>query len=142
MKKTAFGLLIITLLFTRNVNAQVPDTLSYLQQIVNNKTFFIGKPFSVLKDSLKINIRFFTLGYAHSYDKNKELATCLGFVFPETAEDFYLVYPMLYIAWQTPLNAVQSDELYRQNNGGGWSPQVYAFYANAIVADIEILEPE
>lgn len=123
-----------------NIKAQVPDTLAYMQQVVNNKAQFVGKPFSVLMDSLKIYLKFFTPGRTEPFNKNKEVSTFFSFVFPETAEDMYLAYPMLYINWQTSLNAVQIDELYRQNDGGGWSPQVSAFFANAIVSDIRIFE--
>ena len=55
MKKIIFIFLITISVFAGDTKAQaVPDTLAYLQTIINNKAAYIGQPFSVLKDSLQI----------------------------------------------------------------------------------------
>ena len=78
----------------------VPDTLSYLQSIVANKAQFTGQPFSVLLDSLKIQIKFFSPFGAIPHDKNKETSTSFAFYFPQTEDEMYLTYPKLRISWQ------------------------------------------
>jgi hypothetical protein len=139
--------IIVTLFFLfasfSKVNAQsvgVPDTLAYLQSIVANKAFFIGKPFSVLRDSLKIQIKHFS-PHAHiPYDKNKETATSFAFYFPFSTADHYLSYPRLRVSWLPYLNATQSDIIWESNNGGSWNTNSNAFYNNAIIHDIDILQ--
>lgn len=140
MKKIFIILLVAVT--SRNLNAQtgVPDTLAYLQSIVANKTQFIGQPFSVLRDSLKIQIKFFSIGRGIWYNTSKETSTDFAFYFPQTADEIYLTYPFLKIYWQTPLNANQSDTLWNNNNGGGWSAAVASFYASGIIADIKVRE--
>jgi len=61
MRQT-IGILIIAVISLSKANAQtnIPDTLAYMKTIVANKNQFIGKPFSVLLDSLKIQIKFFS----------------------------------------------------------------------------------
>jgi hypothetical protein len=125
------------------MNAQtygVPDTLAYLRSIVANKAQFIGQPFSKLQDSLKIQIKYFhpTRGVVH--DISKETFTDFSFYFPLSAEEIYLTYPAIRIYWQPYLNATQSDVLWENNNGGGWSTAVANFYVNGIIADIKIVE--
>jgi len=136
--------LFIGIAFSKQVNAQinsgVPDTLAYLQTIVVNKPQYTGKPFSVLMDSLKIQIKFFSPFSGLSAHINKETSTSFSFYFPQTADDFYLTYPKLEIIWQTPLNRTQSNVLWESNNGGGWSAAVAVLYATAIVADIKVRE--
>jgi len=145
--KPLYLLLIIAALcitFSKQVNAQtnsgVPDTLAYLQTIVANKAHYVGKPFSVLMDSLKIQIKFFTPFASLPYNKKKETSTSFSFYLSQTSDDFYLTYPKLEIYWQTPLNAQQSDVLWESNNGGGWSAAVAALYSTAIIADIKVRE--
>lgn len=144
MKKSFIILLILIITVSvKNANAQttgVPDTLVYLQTIVNNKAQFVGKPFSVLMDSLKIQIKHFWPNRSIVYDITKEPSTQFSFYFPQSADEVYLTYPCLEIYWQTPLNGNQSDVLWESNNGGGWSSAVAAFYANGIIADIKVRE--
>ncbi len=121
-------------------NTQVTDTLQYLQLIVSNKTQYVGQPFSKLLDSLQIQIKHFSPFSANSYDISKETSTSFSFYYPNTIDDFYLTYPKLEIVWQLPLNAIQSDALWENNNGGGWSPVVKNFYAVGIIADIKVRE--
>ncbi|RZL42659.1 MAG: hypothetical protein EOP00_23260 [Pedobacter sp.] len=121
-------------------NQGVPDTLLYLQNIVTNKSEYIGRPFSTLLDSLKIEIRHFSRNMDIVHDVTKESSTSFGFYFPLTSEEIYLSYPRLRILWQIPVNANQSKILYNGNNGGGWTSTVSSFYASAIIANIEVRE--
>lgn len=118
----------------------VPDTLAYLQSIVVNKAQFIGQPFSVLRDSLEIQIKYFHPRRGIVHNVSKETSTRFGFYFPVVANDMYLTYPSLEIYWQPHLNATQSDILWESNNGGAWSTAVANFYANGIITDIKVVE--
>jgi hypothetical protein len=143
MKKILIALFCIIAIDQKDGNAQIPlvnDTLDYLETIVNRKAEFIGRPFSVLKDSLQFQIRYFHPREGIVYDITKETSTKIAFYFPQVADDMYLTYPSLEIYWQTALNATQSNELYRQTDGGGWSSTVAAFYSNAIIKDIKLRE--
>lgn len=91
-------------------------------------------------DSLKIQIKHFWPNRSIVYDITKEPSTQFSFYFPQSADEAYLTYPCLEIYWQTPLNASQSDVLWKSNNGGGWSSAVAVFYASAIISDIKIRE--
>lgn len=131
------------LIYAKDAKSQtngVPDTLTYLQTIIANKSQYIGQPFSVLMDSLKIQIKFFSPVANIHYDKSKETATRFSFFYPQTANDMYLTYPVLRISWQPYLNAAQSSILYTQFDGGGWATPVVNFYANGIIKDIQIRE--
>ena len=95
MKKIIILLFIALFAITKS-NAQttaVTDTLAYLKSIEANKALYIGQPFSVLMDSLKINIKFFSPFASIPYDKNKETSTSFSFYFPQNAEEIYLTYP-------------------------------------------------
>jgi hypothetical protein len=130
------------ILATQTTKAQtgVPDTLAYLQYIVANKSKFIGKPFSVLSDSLKIKIKFFFPFASIPHNKYKETSTSFAFYFPPTAEEIYLTYPHLDIIWRSPLNANQSRDLRSQFRAVGWNHQINSHYAANIIADIKVLE--
>lgn len=142
MKKIFLILVFLTVVFIKNTSAQPPitDTLAYLQTIVANKSFFIGKPFSVLEDSLKLPVKFFSPFASIHHAKNKETSTSFAFYFPLTAEDLWLTYPKLEISWYPYLNAAQSDLLYTQYRSVGWSPALSSFYATGVIADISIRE--
>ncbi len=140
MKKIILIILIITV--AKNVSAQlngVPDTLAYLQTIVANKAQYIGQPFSTLIDNLQIQIKHFIPFASISYDKTKETSTSFSF-YVKVQGDYYSLYPLLEIYWQQPLNATQSDVIWTNNNGGGWSSAGASFYANGIIRDIQIQE--
>ena len=140
MKKIIL-LLILSGAIVKNAGAQttpITDTLTYLQHIVNTKANYIGQPFSVLLNSLQLQIKFFSPFAGSPYAKSKETSTSFAFNFPQTPEDMYLTYPGLEIYWLPNLNADQSNLLYTQFNGGGWSPTVAAFYSTAIISDIKI----
>jgi len=141
MRQT-IGILIIAVISLSKANAQtnIPDTLAYMKTIVANKAQFIGKPFSVLYDSLKIQIKFFS-PFAHiTYNIYKETATRFGFYFPLSVDDMYLTYPLLRISWQPYLDIQQARTMYNTNNGGGWSSDVLSHYATGIIADIKVIE--
>lgn len=136
-------LIALVILSTSQLKAQnqgVPDTLIYLQTIVANKSKFIGKLFSVLRDSLKLEIRYFDPKSNIVYDISKETSTRFGFYFDINADELYLTYPSLEIFWQTPLNATQSNVIWNNNNGGGWSTSAIQFYSPGIIRDIKVSE--
>ncbi len=140
-KMLVIGIITISLVKNAKAQAGVPDTLAYLQSIVVNKAQFVGQSFSVLLDSLKIQVKYFHPICSIHYDKNKETSTHFSFYFPQDGlDDFYLTYPCLAIYWQTPLNNIQSDALWENNNGGEWTTSVVNFYANGIIKDIRIRE--
>jgi len=139
--------IIIALLFTAflskasNANVTVvPDTLTYLQSIISNKAYYIGKPFSTLLNDLQIQIKFFSPLASLHYDTTKETSTTFSFYFPQTVNDFYLTFPKLRIFWDPYLNANTSNYLYSKYNGGGWSQEVIDFYKTAVIKDMDILE--
>jgi len=143
MKKIILIIIIFFTAIIKNANAQssgVPDTLAYLQSIVANKSKYIGKPFSVLMNSLQIQIKFFSPVASISYNKNLETSTLFSFIFPRNSEEIYLTYPSLEIYWKPYLNAVQSELLYSQSRSVGWYPAVEGFYGNALISDIKVLE--
>jgi len=132
----------ITLIGFKGLKAQttgVSDTLGYLKSIVANKAFYINKPFSILQDSLRINIKYFNQKTGIGYNLSKETSTSYGFFFPQSNEDFYLTYPRIEVFWKMPLDAVVSWSLYK-TYAGGWSSAVANFYSTGIIADIKIRE--
>lgn len=140
MKKILIIFILACLVVSRKANAQVPDTLAYLQSIVANKSQFIGHPFSVLMDSLKIQIKFFAPFSGMHYDTTKETSTSFSFYLPQGVSDLYLSYPRLDIIWYPYLNAVESGSLHSQYRTVGWAPAIASFYSSGIIKDIVILE--
>lgn len=88
---------------------------------------------------LQIQIKFFSPFAAIHHDKNKETSTSFAFYFPSSAEEIYLTYPHLKISWHTPLDAIQSSQLYTQYRSVGWFIPIASFYATGIIVDIKIL---
>ena len=141
MKKIIIIFVIVFSIKSLNaLTSPVIDTLAYLQTIIANKAFFIGKPFSVLNDSLGIQIKLFAPYPGLHSDITKENSTSFSFYFPQSASDFYLSYPRLDIYWQTPLVFSQSDLIWVSNNGGIWLPNAYNLYFNRLIADIKLRE--
>ena len=141
MKKILILTFIMLTLLKYNGKAQtygVPDTLVYLQNIVANKAFYIGKPFSILLDSMKIQIKCFSPFASIPHDKNKETSTSYGFYFPLNENYMFLTYPRIRIFWEIPLNASQSQALYSTRLG--WSQPIIAFYSSAVIKNIDILQ--
>lgn len=138
MKKIIYLLFIVSILSIREVNAQsVPDTLAYLQTIVANKSQFIGQPFSVLKNSLQIQIKYFQPFAAINHYKNRETSTSFAFYFPNNADELYLTFPKIEVYWEPYLNIVESLGI-AQGNRGVWSPAAEDFYANGVIRDIRL----
>jgi len=141
MKKV---LLILVLFFAcKNTTAiahGVPDTLQYLKTIVQNKSQYIGQPFSKLLKDLEINIQYFSPDGGIWHDRSKETSTSFSFYFPTRAEDINLAYPFLKIIWKDPLNALQSGSIYDQSDRGRFSSEARLFYLSGIIEDIKILE--
>jgi hypothetical protein len=116
----------------------VPDTLAYLQTIVQNKAQYIGQPFAKLLDSLQIKIKLFFPIADLPYNRFKETSTSFSFFFTAAADDLYLSYPMLEVIWQTPGNADQSRQLRKQYRNLGWNSLIADHYSSKIIADIYI----
>lgn len=139
MKKYIFIILVFFFAFTKNAKAQVPDTLAYLQTIVANKANYIGQPFSVLANSLQIQIKYFFPYASIHHNKNKETSTSIAFYFPVTVNELYLTYPGLEICWQPYLNMHESNIIRQTNtNRGQWNAAAAALYSTAIIADIRL----
>jgi hypothetical protein len=141
MKKSLTVLLLTITVCSKNSKAQhsgALDTVAYLQTIVDNRNFYIGKPFSVLIDSLKIPIQYFSPFTGIHYDRSREAATFFSFYFPKTWREKHLTYPKLEITWEDPFNSKLTTALYDYNNGGGWSPLIAEIYAEGIIANIKI----
>lgn len=112
------------------------DTLSYLKTVVAKKGNYIGKPFSVLMNDLRIQIRAFSPHTPLHSAKNKEVYTQFHFIIPKYAEDFK--FPSLMIYWEPSLNAEISSKIYDQSEEGGlWIPDAIQFYRNAIIKNID-----
>ena len=135
-------IILLSVSIAKETQAQVgvPDTLAYLQTIVANKSQYIGQPFSILLNNLQIQVKFFSPFASLPYNKYKETSTSFAFYFPQSTDDYYFSYPRLRVSWQSYLDANQSDILWKNNNGGGWTTAVANFYANAIISDIQIRE--
>jgi len=135
-------LLAIVVLFACifSVQAQtrpVTDTVGYLKSIYANKNQFIGKPFSNLLDSLKINIVYFGTNAGITSDKSKETSSAFYFIIPEYFEDFASRYIEIY--WATPLNADESALIYNMSEEGGlWIPEAKNFYKTGIIREIRV----
>jgi len=147
MKKLLILFFLTTLLsinksFSQSYQTHVSDTLNYLHYIVANKQQFIGQPFSVLKDSLKINIKYFSPFGAYHYDQSKETDTRIAFNYIENLEDFYLTYPSLNITWVQPLDLVLAHQIRQsfRTSGTAWGTRAYQHYATAIIKDINLVE--
>jgi len=51
-----------------------------------------------------------------------------------------LTYPILEVYWYPYLNAKQSRNLYRNNNGGQWLSNVQVYYSTGIISNIKVIE--
>ncbi|MFD2575279.1 hypothetical protein ACFSPU_02975 [Haoranjiania flava] len=112
-------IILMVLFITKGINAKtgVPDTLAYLNQIKANKAYYIGKPFSVLLDSLRPSIIFFSPISWNSAYKDKETSTKFYFIKPEYMEDFGSY--NFEIKWVTPLNRTSSDQIFSSGQYAG-----------------------
>lgn len=140
MKRIIFIFLITISVFAGDTKAQaVPDTLAYLQTIVNNKGNYVGQPFSVLLNQMPIQIKYFIPLPGSSCNRYKECVTSFSFYFPQNSEQKNLTYPRLDISWQTPNNQSQSLSLYFQLNGA-FDPIVSSYYSSGLISDIKLRE--
>ena len=133
-------LLVVLFGYQAQINAQVIDTLKYLQSIVACKTQYIGKPFSVLLKDLKIPIKYFSPHASIHYAKDSETSTTLSFYFPRTADEIYLTYPSLEIVWKPYLNTSESLDLFTLYHSVGWNTIIANYYSTGIIYDIRIFE--
>ncbi|HQW83398.1 MAG TPA: hypothetical protein PK987_03000 [Ferruginibacter sp.] len=124
------------LMVSKNVKAQT-DTLTVIQNIVNNKAQYIGQPFSVLLNQLPIQIKYYFPARPYFRSRNKEHATTFSFYFRQNPDELYKTYPRLLIYWQTYLTASMS--LYNQTNGA-WTSSVVSRYSQAIISDIMVIK--
>jgi hypothetical protein len=115
----------------------VPDTLVYLQSLVANKAQFIGQSFTKLRDSLKVQIKYFGPYASKPSDMTKETSTLFAFYKPNSNSEVYMIYPCIEVYWEPTLNAGQSDVLFG-NTGGAWTSTVFNFYSSGVVSDIKI----
>jgi hypothetical protein len=145
MKKVALIIAIVCCSaksFCQSYPTPVTDTLGYLRHLVANKQQFIGQPFSVLNDSLKIQIKYFSPFGAYHHDQSKETDSEFGFNNSIDIADFYLTYPRIRIYWQQPLGLYQAIQLTYLYNGSmvAWGTRAYQHYANAVVKDVRLVE--
>jgi hypothetical protein len=128
--------------FCQSYPTPVTDTLGYLRYLVANKQLFIGQPFSVLNDSLKIQIKYFSPFGAYHSDQSLETHSRFAFNFKNTLADFYLTYPGLQITWQQPLDLTLAYQIAQgyENTGFAWGTRAYQHYANAVVKDVRLVE--
>jgi len=137
MKKVLIIIISVFILHSTCLKAQVADTGVYIQQILANKSNYIGKPFSVLEKSLSIKVKQFNPFADIHWDQTKETSTFMGFINPVTDEDFS--FPGLVIYWQPYLNHKRADSLYAKTDGGSWTPEVSSFYSAGVINDISFL---
>lgn len=143
MKKLLFITLLGLFSFSKNTFAQigVSDTLTYLKSIEANKSQYIGHPFSILLNTLQLEIKFFQPFASKPHDRFKETTTIFSFYFPNSNAEMYLTSPSLTIIWETPLDINQSFQIFGpSNNKGRWNPTALAHYSNSIIKNIIIIE--
>ncbi len=113
----------------------ITDTTAYLKTIESKKSYFIGRPFSVLLDSLKIPIKVF-IPKAYAFDVAKEKSTFFHFNSPNFLEDF--AEKRLWIEWATPRDAKASDVIFSATDtAGAWTTAARDFYKTAVIKDIK-----
>lgn len=116
--------------------SQTNDTLAILQNIVANKSSYIGQSFTFFNNQLPIAIKHF-LPLPGS-PRNLEKTTAFAFYYPANLNVGFKGNRTLVIQWQQPLDRRQSRYLHHQTNGA-WSTAASSFYASSIIADISIL---
>ena len=135
MKKIILIIGVFFILFDSHAqSSNQTDTLGYLKYIYQHKDQFIGKPFSVLLDSLKIKIVYFGPNAGLSNDMTKETNTIFYFINPTSVEDFSSM--NIDIFWQKYLDANISDRIF--SNSEGWNNEARDFYKNGIVKSIYV----
>lgn len=137
--------IILFLFFTSGVyssahlNAQVPDTLRYLRQIVANKSLYVNHPFSKLEDSLAISIKSFT-PITPLRNINLEENAIFRFYYSNNIEDIVAASPGLIVVWETMPIIQNSYRFFYQDNRGKYSSAVSQYYRPFIIKDIYLIE--
>lgn len=143
MKKLFLIILFGLFCFSKGTLAQIgiSDTLTYLKSIEANKSQYIGQPFSILLNTLQLDIKFFQPFATKPHDRFKETTTIFSFYFPNSNAEMYLASPSLTIIWETPLDINQSFQIFGiGNNKGRWNTAALSYYSSSIIKNIVIIE--
>ena len=89
MKKIVIIMICFFLMKSNYTKAQVTDTLAYLQQIVANKSNYVGKSLSNLENTLLIKIKKFT-------KKQIDCIKSVSFIFIYIQISLFVKYQNLY----------------------------------------------
>ena len=122
-------------------DTHVTDTLDYIKtNFINKKANYIGKPFSVLLNDLKLNINYYTYGDAFN---NRSIS-------PDISISFVTEYQkwveknstnkpiVLTVTWATPVSIDSAVSLGR-NSKGKWLNAEKKYYGGKIVKDLGLL---
>ncbi|TAE64969.1 MAG: hypothetical protein EAY68_06885 [Bacteroidetes bacterium] len=137
--------IILFLFFTSGVysstylNAQVPDTLRYLRQIVANKSLYVNHPFSKLEDSLVLSIQNFT-PITPLKNINLEQNAIFGFYYSSNIDEMIAASPALIVVWETMPIIQNSYRFFYQDNRGKYPSAVSQYYRPFIIKDIYLIE--
>ncbi len=134
MKKVILLLSVLVTINMAKAQSSMADTLANLQAIDNNKSVFVGKPFSVLLDSLKYKMVYFGPDAGITSDISKETSTRFYFINPESLEDFQSAY--IEVFWKPYLDHKIAMQIYGAYDG--WSLQAEQFYRKGIIKKIEV----
>lgn len=141
-------ILIITLIITKVNFAQAPvtDTIGYLRDSIEAKrTYFIGKPLSVLLSDLKIEIKSYTdrIPFDSEPDTIQFKVTSLQFYSSGvllTRSNHGIFSPHIDIQFSPPI--LIPKRLFKSGNvlywGTGWTPEKAAFFGNYIISDLQV----
>ena len=114
------------------------DTIGLLKQtILNNKTNFIGKPFSALVNSLSpsLPIKHYSPEWFGGL-KNRQ--TSFGFIDVENVRRSPKNIIYIYIYWQNPESRDNEATQWRKLPAGQWSQDDFNYYKDWIVKDIKV----
>jgi len=140
MKQFIILLLISTCVFntTQAQTTPITDTVAYLKSIEARKAEFIGKPFSVLLNELKLPILGFGPIGGRPYDRSAETNTVFDFYTDDKEESESET--KLSIYWKTPLDANKSAPIWNKTTPRGkWNSEALENYKDAIIRDIYFL---
>lgn len=141
-------ILIITLIITKINFAQAPvtDTIGYLRDSIEAKrTYFIGKPLSVLLSDLKIEVKSYMdiIPFDSEPDTIQFKVTSLQFYSSGvllTRSNHGIFSPHIDIQFSPPI--LIPKRLFKSGNvlywGTGWTPEKAAFFGNYIISDLQV----
>ena len=142
-------IILIILINISKVNfAQIPitDTVGYLRDSISaRRTYFIGKPLSILLNDLKIEVKSYTARVPFNSEQDT-------IIFAQTSLEFYdnntlvakynhhIISPSIYIVFAMP---IQIPKKYFEIGKvldwtTGWTPQKAAFYGSYIISDLQV----